>query len=379
VSPKILYIAPIKDFSGYAHAARDYIRALDISGCNLVTRALRYDSGDYILSTREQELFDRDIQNVDIVLQHTTPNETERKSGSFNVNYFAWETDRVPDEWVAQLNMMDLILVPCDENIRAARKSGVVVPIEKIPHTFDIEKYSKPIDPYTVNGLNDRMKFLTICQYAKKKGIDALLKGYLAEFRSSDKVLLVLKMYMTPKDGDEQRNYLAGLISEMKDYLRINDYAPILLLPQIMSDEDVSRLYKGCDIYVMPSRGEGWSITHFDAMGYGLPPIAINWAGPTEYINSSNGWLVDYNMSPVCGMPHPHPFMYTGRDNWAEPHVDHLRLCMRQAFVEYQSGALEIRSNNCRKRVVDFSYEKIGPLMRDVILKHYNKWKQICK
>ena len=43
----MLYIAPLFDFSGYAHAARDYIRALDKAGCDLVTRAVRYDNGDY--------------------------------------------------------------------------------------------------------------------------------------------------------------------------------------------------------------------------------------------------------------------------------------------------------------------------------------------
>lgn len=376
MSPKILYIAPIKDFSGYAHAARDYIRALDGEGCNLVTRAVQYDGGNYKFSPREEELFCRDTQGVDIVIQQTTPNETHPLPGVFNVTYFAWETDRIPVEWVNQLNQMDLVLVPCDANAEACRKSGVIVPVVKIPHTFDTAKYSKELSPYQVHGLDDRFKFLAICQYARKKGVDPLLKAYYSEFRKTDKVLLILKMYMTPKDGEEQKQYLAGLVNEMKDYLRIGDYAPVLLLNQVMSDNDIERLYAGCDSYALPSRGEGWSITHFDAMGFGKPPIALNWGGPTEFITNDTGWLVDYNMSPVCGMPHPHQFMYTGLDNWAEPHVNHLRQCMRQAVLEKQNPERwNKRVEACKKRAKDFDYSIIGPLMKDTIYKHYEQWR----
>src|SRR5690606_3058821 len=110
MNPKILYVGPLRDFSGYANAARGYLRALNLAGCNLVARALHYDGGDYRFSEHEEKLFNKDLQNIDIVIQHTTPNETERCNGVFNVNYFAWETDRVPEEWVNQLNQMDLVL-----------------------------------------------------------------------------------------------------------------------------------------------------------------------------------------------------------------------------------------------------------------------------
>ncbi len=372
----MLYIAPLFDFSGYAHAARDYIRALDKAGCDLVTRAVRYDNGDYKFTEREQELFSRDTSKVNITIQQTTPNETERKEGVFNVNYFAWETDRVPNEWVSQLNQMDLVLVPCEANVQATRKSGVVVPVVKIPHTFDKTKYNKTPIPLNIDGMEGRFKFLAICQYAKKKGIDALLKSYFAEFRATDNVMLILKMYLGNNDGQEQMDWLAGLINEMKDQLRIGDYAPVLLLNQVMSDNDINRLYATCDAYVMPSRGEGWSITHFDAMGWGLPPIAVNWGGPTEFITKKTGWLTDFNMSPVCGMKHPHPFMYTGLDSWAEPHVNHLRQCMREAVIEHDNEeAWNSRVKECKKRVEDFSYEVIGPLMKETIMSHYEKWR----
>ena len=117
-------------------------------------------------------------------------------------------------------------------------------------------------------------------------------------------------------------------------------------------------------------------------MAYGLPPIATNWGGPTEFITDKEGWLVDYHMSPCFDMKHPHPFMYTAKDNWPEPHIDSLRKAMREAHIEWKMHKIEHRDSkwskrikNCVDRVNDFSYEKVGPQLRDAILKHYNKWK----
>jgi len=376
-NPKLLYIAPLKDFSGYANSARNYIKALDLIGMNIVTRTLNYDGAQHNLSPRLKELNNRNTDNIDIVLQHTTGNETQRKDGVFNVLYFAWETDKVPTEWVNKINQMDLVLVPCEENIRASRRSGVVVPMHKIPHTFDAKKYKKKISPYFVPGLEDGFKFLAICQYSKKKGIDPLLKAYLSEFNKEDNVALILKIYVGSSDTNDDKNKIQHLINAMKGILRIPEYPPIILIHDVLSDDDIEKLYKTADCYALPSRGEGWGIPHFDALGFGLPAIATNWGGPTEFINKDCGWLVDYHMSPVVEMPHPHTFMYTGKDNWAEPHVNHLKASMREAYEIWKNNKEKWKSMQeaARERVNDFSYDKIGKEMKGVIMSYYNKWK----
>jgi len=325
----------------------------------------------------------RDVQNIDIVAQHTTPNETERKGGVFNVNIFCWETDRIPEEWVVQLNQMDLIVVSCDENVKACRRSGVTVPIEKVHFACDINKYNLDVVPFKLpQNLNNRFKFLSVCQYSKKKGVDALLKAYFSEFTSKDNVLLILKTYITPNDGPKEKERIHSILNAMKTILRLNDYPPIQLIHEVMSDEQITKLYKTADCYVLPSRGEGWSIPHFDALGFGLPAIATNWAGPTEFINPSCGWLIPYNMSPVCDMMHPFPYLYTAKDNWAEPHVCALKDAMRSAFEEWSadkgfSGETNWskRVQASRDRVLDFSYDKIGSQLRDTIDKYYSQWK----
>ncbi len=166
--PKVLYVGPLKDFSGYASASRDYVMALDSVGVPLVTRALRYDGGDYVPSKRMRDLENESLQGVEIVLQHTTPNEQEPRAGKFNVGAFCWETDRIPQVWVDHLNRMELVLVPCQDNLDVAKRCGVHVPIEKVGYACDVEKYKVEAKPFVVQGAEDAFKFLSVFQFSKK-------------------------------------------------------------------------------------------------------------------------------------------------------------------------------------------------------------------
>ena len=51
--------------------------------------------------------------------------------------------------------------------------------------------------------------------------------------------------------------------------------------------ERLPALLSAMDAFVLPSRGEGWGRPHVEAMAMGLPVIATNWSGPTEYVSSA--------------------------------------------------------------------------------------------
>lgn len=378
--PKTLFVGPLGDFSGYASASRDYVRALNDAGLYLVTRDLRYDGGKYKKNYWEKILAARDTQGINIVLQQTTPNEMEPKLGCFNVGIFCWETDRVPDEWVSQLNHMDLILVPCKENLFAAKKSGVHTPIELMPYSCDTSKYKKKSTPYLTPGSDGAFKFLAICQYSKKKGIDPLLKAYFSEFTPEDNTLLIFKTYFGPNDGPAERDKMRSIIHVVKKALRLKSYPKIQLVHEVLSFDDIERLYATADCYCLPSRGEGWGVPHFDALGYGLPAIATKGTGPEVFVNKDCGWLVKSHSSPCVDMPHPHDFMYTAKDNWREPQVDDLRACMREAHCLWSTKNTSPVWNNMKEAAKDrvklFDNSIIGPQLRDVILKYYKMWSE---
>lgn len=379
VMPKVLYISPHKDFSGYASVARDYIMSLDAWGFDVVTRALRYDGGDYTPNDYFAQLDAKDVRGTNIVFQHTTPNEMQRKEGFFNVGAFCWETDRIPDLWVNQLNTMDLVLVPCQDNLETARRCGVIVPVEKVPYACNTDKFRSNPKPFLIPQAEGSFKFLSIFQFSKKKAMELLLKSYLTEFNETDPVLLIIKTYMGPNDGMEQYQRIQQLIQAVKELLRLKSYPRIHLIHGVMEHGDIDRLYATSDCYILPSRGEGWGVPHLDALGFGLPAIATNGTGPTEFITPQCGWLVDSHMSPVIDMPHPHDFLYTGKENWHEPHADSVKAAMREAYSMWskkeRSDAWDKMCMAAKTRTADFSHYNTGKHLSAIVMSYYNMWK----
>lgn len=59
---------------------------------------------------------------------------------------------------------------------------------------------------------------------------------------------------------------------------------------------DVGAILKASDVFVLPSRMEGWSIATTEALAVGVPVVATRVAGPTEQITDGvNGVLVNPN------------------------------------------------------------------------------------
>lgn len=53
---------------------------------------------------------------------------------------------------------------------------------------------------------------------------------------------------------------------------------------------------------VIPSHGEGWGRPHVEAMACGVPLIATNWSGPTEYLTPDNGYPLGIEKDLVPAM-----------------------------------------------------------------------------
>lgn len=81
---------------------------------------------------------------------------------------------------------------------------------------------------------------------------------------------------------------------------RQNRMLPSLNLLTEIPQTDLPKVYRSVDALLAPSRGEGWGRPHSEAMAMGLPVVATNWSGPTEFMNSSNSFLLPYtHLAPI--------------------------------------------------------------------------------
>eukprot|EP01033_Poteriospumella_lacustris_P010606 gene10605-7548_t len=272
-----------------------------------------------------------------------------------------FETDRLPNGWLPRLAYMDELWVPTEHMRRIFLQHRV--PPEKlfvVAEAVDTDFFApqpKRAVHYEKHQLHALQRlpanvfvFLFVGKFEARKGIDLLLRAYLAEFaKPADEVLLVFLTgaYHSSTDFETQIDQLLRQRNVTRSPLLPNH----LVLSNVRSAA-LPALYSFADVVVIPSHGEGWGRPHMEAMACGTPVIATNWSGPAAFINATTGYLVDIEDALVDAPG------WAGH-KWAQPRVDHLRALMRHVY----SHRDEVRAKGAAARramVEQFSLPVMG-------------------
>eukprot|EP00415_Alexandrium_ostenfeldii_P001027 UN1027 len=173
--------------------------------------------------------------------------------------------------------------------------------------------------------------FLSIFKWEDRKNWKVLLETFQRAFpqnvtevvledghRVNKTVRLLIKTqelsWGSSPDEDFSR-YEMSLSSEAQASLE----ARVLILKDSLPSEAIPSLYHVADAFVMPTHGEGWGLPLMEAMASGLPTIATNWGGQTEFMNDKNAFLLGYQMVDSAGA-----------HQWAEPNATDLQEAMSE-------------------------------------------------
>ncbi len=102
---------------------------------------------------------------------------------------------------------------------------------------------------------------------------------------------------------------------------------------QHLSQVEMLRLYSTVDAFVLASHGEGWGLPYMEAMAMGLPCIATNWSGMTEFMTNDVALMLNYSIGPVSGSN-----SWFEGTNWANPDTGMLRRHMRWLYENPEEG-----------------------------------------
>lgn len=334
---KVLFAGPIFDFSGFAHASRNFLLALlENDQLEVVARPLQYDRIDegksVTIDPKIVEATKGSLTDIQMAIQMTTCNvEAQPVPGVVNGLYSFFESDRIPATWAQKANMFDFLLVPCLANALALKNSGVQKPIMVCPPPCNADEY-RFREPYPIQGAENRTVFYNVCQLSQKKGIDALLRAYYAAFADCpDTVLLVLKCYIGMQDRRQDMEAVKQFIERIKQGCRlpIQKYPPVMPIMGTLSDEEIAGLHEAGDAYVCSSRGEGWGIPVFDALANGNTVISHKHGGLEMFVNEKNSLVYNGCITHAFDMPHSDPLLYTGLELWFEPSTAEMASLMR--------------------------------------------------
>ena len=271
----------------------------------------------------------------DVYVDIRIPNEFQQW-GKFNIGITAGiETNAVSQKWMEGCNKMDLIIVPSKHS-----KSGFIESVyDKIQTLPDGKqqkigevKLEKPIevlfegvdlDNYKVlkesdfkfqisKKINDDIPedflFLHVGQWGKgsfgedRKDISRMLKVFYESFANKSKQPgLLLKTNgasFSIMDKDECLNKINHIKSLFpKDWKLPNVY----LLHGDLSVDEMNELYNHPKIKSMVSltHGEGFGRPLLESTMVGLPVIASNWSGQTDFLDTDNSLLLPGSLKQV--------------------------------------------------------------------------------
>jgi len=157
-----------------------------------------------------------------------------------------------------------------------------------LPNTFDPSRFTiQPKPQYLLKryGLTSETPIiLTVTRLQKF----AYYKGY-------DKILRILPkirqqvpgvQYVLIGKGDD-RSRVEAMIYEL-------DIQDCVILAGFVPDEELPDHYSLCDVFAMPSKGEGFGIVYLEALAAGKPVLAGNQDGSVDpLLNGQLGCLVD--------------------------------------------------------------------------------------
>lgn len=368
---RVLYISVGKDGTGWGQAALDYMLALDAAGVDVVPRFVKLNNRQIQLPDRIRELEHRPSRGCDIVIQHLLPNQYDYNGRLTNVAMYYTETSEFP--WGDRINCLDFAIVANHQQFAASRKSGVTIPIDVIPCPTNIERFQRTygaldqLAPYKERG---DFLFYGVGEWVRRKNWASLLKAFHLEFDPAEPVQLVIKSDRPGLDAETSREQIRSACNEIKYGLklhggRLDFYKDEIIITERLTEQGMMKLHATCDCFVQPSYGEAWSIPAFDAMGMGKTPIVTACTGFLDYMSEDCGWLVECREEPVFGVNDTFEDLFVGTETWSSVDVPHLRRCMRDAFANRQKR--EEKAMNGISRAYDFSYEAVGPLMRETL------------
>lgn len=326
-TPEIKIIGPFASEYSLAKVNREFANALDKKTDKYkITLYADENSTDKMPGTKEfqkypelKKLFSGEKSHSRIAIYNNFPKsfphsfELEKIDADIKLVFLAWEETGFPESIAMEFNQeLHGVLVTSEHVANILRNAGVKIPIVNISEGLDPKDVK--LEKYKLKTKKN-FKFLHVSSGLPRKGVDVLMKAYFEEFDKNDDVVLVIKTY------HNEANEFPRLIEE----LTTADSPEVEIIYDLeLTDGQMASLYEQCDAVVLPSRAEGFGLPQGEAMRYGVPLITTAYSGQTDFANSGNSWMLDYELVQAESQ------LALMNSFWAEPDKQQLREFMRK-------------------------------------------------
>lgn len=315
-TPRVLIRTQVGDKSSYAFHGEYAIRGLRKRGWEVAVVPINREAWKVVLPRDIAEVTYKTppwVGDIEFIIY---PAKVAPWNKHLTVWKTMWETTRMPQNWVPNLNGCLEVMVPTVMGASLFSAQGVTSPLTVVPMGIktDVFKPQPFVDRSTVvygtSGITSHGW--------PRKGFDEVLEAFEKAFpvEAEDDVELWCKCY----PGDPLP---PGLRNHKDKRIKVTEGR--------WTDEKLAKWYEEIDVFVCASKGEGWGLMPHEAGAVGRPSIVPLWLGFSGFLNESNCYPVAFDLVEASGDT------YSGHGHWVSPSVDSIAGKMMEfyAFREF--------------------------------------------
>lgn len=280
--------------------------------------------------------------------------------GKKRIAHTTGESSLINKGWKEQLNNCDLVLTTSNFFKEILINGGVVSPVEVLHNAVDTSVHNVNVLKHPMQGLRS-MNFCSVFHFGDRKGPDKLIQAFGEEFGEFEDVSLYIHSLsieqVLKQKGMSIKQWVSLLLNKKKN-------APILVTSNYIREDVLPRILKNFDVFVLPTRGEGFGLPIAEVSFMGIPSIVTGYSGVLDIVDSTCGWLIDYDLEDIPLQYLTYFKNYIG-GKWAEPSVEHLRYLLRYCY-EHPEEVKE-KGKKAIEKSQQFSIENVGKKAKELI------------
>jgi glycosyltransferase involved in cell wall biosynthesis len=153
--------------------------------------------------------------------------------------------------------------------------------------------------------------------------------------------------YMHTNVHDKEGLNLDALINEynMKSYTRVPDGTEMTIG---ITQENMARMYNVLDVFLLPSKGEGFGIPFIEAQSSGVPVIMTKCTGHAELMGG--GWYIEKSLKPE----------WTAQSGWQfDCDAEEVADCLEKSFQAWKDGSIVEFQKKAREKAMEYDEDYI--------------------
>lgn len=280
--------------------------------------------------------------------------------GKKRIAHTTGESTRINSNWRDQLNHTDLVLTTSSFFKNVLEGSGVTTPVKVLHNSYNPEVFNLASSSFKVDNLA-RMNFLSVFHFGERKSPDLLVRSFIEEFSPSDDVTLHIHSpsmeYSLRYQGISIKQWIDSIANR-------KPHAPITISSNYISDEALSKFMRNFQVFVLPTKGEGFGLPILQASALEIPSIVTNYSGVLDIVDDNSGFLIDYTLKDIPLQYLPYFRNYIG-GKWADPSLEHLKSLMRYCYNN--PLVVKEKGKNARINSQKFTIDEVGKKALEVI------------